>query len=102
MIRGDMRFFYVVVFRSIYVLMRCLYMIRGDIFFFMFLFYLCLCSCFTNYDTLVMTYIMRLFLVYVFYIMRLFMVYVFYFMFCENKKFILVYLYFPHMHLWFV
>ena len=55
-----------------------------------FLFYLCLCSCFINYDTLVMTYIMRLF-----------MVYVFYFMFCENNKFILVYLYFPRMHLWF-
>ena len=36
------------------------------------------------------------------YIMRLFMVYVFYFMFCENKKFILVYLYFPHIHLCFV
>ena len=37
----------------------------------------------------------------VIYIMRLFMVYVFYFMFCENKKFILVYLYFPHMRLCF-
>ena len=61
-----------------------LYMLRGDFFiFFMFLFYLFLCSCFTNYDTLVMIYIVRLF-----------MVYVFYFMFCENKKFILVYLYF--------
>ena len=27
------------------------------------------------------------------------MVYVFYFIFCEIKKFILVYLYFPHMRL---
>ena len=44
-------------------------------------------SCFT-YGTLIMIYIMRLF-----------MVYVFYFMFCEIKKFILAYLYFPHMHL---
>ena len=44
-------------------------------------------SCFT-YGTSILTYIMRLF-----------MVYVFYFMFCEIKKFILVYLYFPHMRL---
>ena len=44
-------------------------------------------SCFT-YGTLILIYIMRLF-----------MVYVFYFMFCEIKKFILVYLYFPHMRL---
>ena len=42
-------------------------------------------SCFT-YGTLILIYIMRFF-----------MVYVFYFMFCEMKKFIMVYLYFPHV-----
>ena len=42
-------------------------------------------SCFT-YGTLILIYIMRLF-----------MVYVFYFMFCEIKKFNLFYLYFPHV-----
>ena len=64
--------------------MMCLYLLGGDMplyFFFMILFYLCSCMI---------------------YIMRLFMVYVFYFMFCENKEFILVYLYFLHNRLWFV
>ena len=49
-------------------LMMCLYMLGGD----MLLYFLC--SCFTNYDILIMIYIMRLF-----------KVYVFYFMFCEKK-----------------
>ena len=55
-------------------------MLGGDIVFIFlcFLFYLCLCSYFKNYDTLVMIYIMRLFMVYVFFL----------FLFCENKKFI--------------
>ena len=43
-------------------------------------------SCFTNYD-LYYEVIHGIYLL---------------FMFCENKKFILVYLYFPHKHLWLV
>ena len=42
-------------------------------------------SCFT-YGTLILIYIKRLF-----------MVYIFYFMFCEIKKFIMFYLYFPYI-----
>ena len=58
-------------------------MLGGDI---MCLLFLCFyVSCFT-YGTLILIYIMRFF-----------MVYVFYFMFCEMKKFIMVYLYFPHV-----
>ena len=55
-------------FRGRYVFDDVLYMLGGDIIFIFlcFLFYLCLCSCFTNYDTLVMIYFMRLFMVYVF------------------------------------
>ena len=60
-----------------------LYMLRGDTLC-CFCFYI---SCFT-YGTLILIYIMRLF-----------MVYVFYFMFCEIKKFIMFYLYFPHIRL---
>ena len=51
-------------------------MLRGDIMRFLLLCFIYV-SCFT-YGTLILIYIMRLF-----------MVYVFYFMFCEIKKFIL-------------
>ena len=50
-----------------------LYMLGGDIVFTFLCFYVLV----SHYDTLVLIYIIRLF-----------MVYVFYFMFCENRKFI--------------
>ena len=60
-------------------------MLGEDIVVFAFMFFYV--SCFT-YGTLILIYIMRLFIVYVFY-----------FMFCEIKKFIMFYFYFPHMRL---
>ena len=66
-----------------------MYMLRGDIMFFIFIFIFLL-----SILLFLVSHVLHWLLIY---IKRLFMIYVFYFLFCEIKILFCFYLYFPHM-----